>query len=150
MPRVKFTDTASNDGSKIGVYSFGDKVGGGPAAQFEFDVTKLRDPAGQKQFSGMNGTNPAVRAWVSADKRVEAILNQCLILADDLIKPKQRETSGVIRYDPVSTWLSFAFRDYHGKWASPAIAELVADALDKEGYQVYVIHHSLKALGEKE
>ena len=142
MPRV--SSDSKDPAATIGIHSFGEKAGGTiPKVQFEFDVTKFRDPGGQKQFSKFNGTTAAVRDWVGEDERAAAIISTCLLLADDQIKLKARNDGTVTRIESASQWLSISFRDFHGKWVAPAIAELVANALVKEGYPVTVIHHNL-------
>lgn len=124
---------------QIGVYSFG-TVAQGSTGQFEYDVTQFRDPGGQKQFEGMNGTYPKVKQWMLQDRRVPIIIEDCLLLADDLVRAKQIDSNMT---KSVSTWLSFAFKDFHGKWTAPAVAELVADALSDAGYVVVVYHASV-------
>ena len=128
----------------IGIYSYGSKSKSGkPKAQFEVDVSKFRDPQGQKQFSGMDGTNPLVRDWVKEDPRLETVVQQARILADDLIKSKPVNDGTKTELKSVSSWLSISFADIHGKWASPAVAELVANALEADGYKVYVKHFGI-------
>lgn len=141
MPLTTWTDALKKP--EIGVFSFGKNIGDKSplTAQFEFDVASLRDPAGQKQFVNLNGTFPDVISWVFEDRRVPIIIKDCLLLADDLAKPKLREGSSVAK--PIGTWLSFSFRDFHGKWIAPAVAEKVADALSDAGYLVAVHHQSL-------
>ena len=141
MPRTTWTDSANKP--EIGVFSFGKNIGDKSplTVQFEFDVAALRDPAGQKQFVGSNGTFPLVIDWVGEDRRVPIIIKDCLLLADDLAKPKIKEGSSVAK--PISQWLSFSFRDFHGKWIAPAVAEKVANALSDAGYVVAVHHQSL-------
>ena len=130
----------------VGVYSFGSKVSTGrPQAQYEFDITTMRDPSGQKQFvKESDGRSELVRKWIGEDDRVPGIISFCRMLADDLVKPKTRTTENATRVEPVSQWLSIAFYDFHGKWAAPAIAEIVADALSDDGYTVAVKHYALK------
>lgn len=136
---------STNPRATVGVFSYGTKGNVIPKVQFDFDVTKFRDPTGQKQFKGTNGISPDVRDWVGEDERVWAVIQDCLLLADDLVKPKSQSTGGVkMEVAPVSGWLSFAFHDYHGKWAGPAVAELVAEALSKAGYVVATTHYGLK------
>ena len=125
---------------QIGVYSWGSKTREkAPSAQFEFDVSQFRDPAGQKQFSKACGSDPDVRAWVCEDRRLPAVIDTCLLLAEDLLKPKKKGSGE----EAISQWLSLAFRDYHGKWIAPAVAEAVANKLSDAGYIVMVIHHAL-------
>lgn len=139
MPRVPFN--SKGERPQIGIYSYGTVVPQDFAGQFEFDVTTLRDPTGQQQFKGLNGLYPAVRDWVGSDRRVSIIIKDILLLADDMAKPKTKE--GRAQPEPISPYVSFAFKDYHGKWIAPAVAELVADILDKEGFRVAVHHRGI-------
>ena len=135
-----FNDTRNKP--NVGVYSFGRLPGaetGGPAAQFEFDVSAFRDPAGQKQFIGLYGIAPGVRDWVCEDRRMPAILDQCLMLAEDLIRPHKKGEST----EQLSHWLSISFRDHHGRWIAPAIAEAVANKLSDAGFIVVAIHNDI-------
>lgn len=127
---------------QIGVYSYGyGTKQEAPQAQFEFDVSGFRDPVGQKQFNKALGTFPDVRDWVCEDRRVPAILDTCQLLAEDLLKPRPKGNTT----EAMSVWVSFSFKDFHGKWISPAIAEAVANKLSETGYIVYVHHHALPA-----
>lgn len=138
MPRVAFTKDAK---PQIGVYSAGKRGGKATSGQFEFDVSTFRDPAGQSQFKGKDGTDLAVREWIKKDSKIQALVNDCLILADDMIKPKKHEGSSTP--SAASAWLSFIFRDHNGVWTAPAIGEIVTDALIAKGYTVAVYHSDL-------
>lgn len=136
MPRA----TSFNDPIlkiEIGIFSSMLK-GKARVGQYEFDVSTLRDPSGQVQFALVDGTFPQVRDWVKKDRRVPIIVKDCLLLSDDLMKPKKKNGE-VIK--PLSVWLSFSFVDHHGKWAAPSVAEIVADALSEAGY-VVAVHHA--------
>lgn len=137
--RVEKND-CMNPAPSIGVSSFGTKTRSGEDTQFMFDVSLLRDPGGQKQFKGLNGTYPQVVNWVKEDKRVATIISDCLIIADDLVKTKICADGGTTKLSPVSRWLSFSFEDHHGKWIAPAVAEAVADALS-DAYHVVIVTH---------
>ncbi len=134
--RVEFTDKTKPN---IGIYSFGENSANPPNAQFEFDVRLFRDPVGQKQFNRALGIQPDVRDWVGQDKRAKGVIEMCQMLAEDLIRPHKKGD----KEEPISIWLSLSFRDHHGKWIAPAIAELVANQLDKDGFTVAVCHHEL-------
>ena len=136
MPRVAFS--SKGDRPQIGIYSYGTSKQQDYTGQFEFDVSLLRDPAGQKQFLGFNGLYPQVRDWVGVDRRVPIIIRDCQLFADDMALPKPKE--GQDKPAPISPYISFAFKDFHGKWIAPAVAELVADVLSKKGFRV-AIHH---------
>lgn len=144
MPRA--THVMSKDPKpNIGLYSYGTKGGARPQAQFDIDVSKWRDPGGQIQWRGRaNGTETDVRNWVAEDPRTPALVQMCAILAADLIAEHTMVTdSGVVSKRAESPWMSIAFHDHHGRWAAPAVAEIVADFLDKAGYTVCCVHHGL-------
>ena len=126
----------------VGLYSFGTRTGHDPMSQFEFDVSKLRDPAGQKQFSISNGMDTAVHAWLAQDDRVGQIVWICRLLASDMLAKRMFMDREVA---PASTWVSFSFKDYHGKFISPAVACIVAEALKADGFPPMVYHLSLQA-----
>jgi len=154
MPIVDFREymrdkdkTIGGPKPTIGVYSLGLKSNKGNAkqfAQFEFDVTKFRDPTGQKQFKGKSGLDKEVQAWVREDARVESVVKDCLLLADDLVTVRVKTEGSKTESTAASGWLSFAFRDHHGLWAAPAIAEIVARALSEKGYVVVIMHREFK------
>ena len=146
MPRA----TSVNDPNfkpQIWIYSYATAAQKSMAGQFEFDVSQFRDPAGQKQFLGRDvcGIDAEVRDWVGQDRRVPALVKECRLLAEDLIRPKQTGiTNGVPQEKAPCQWLSISFRDHHGKWIAPAIAELVANALSDDGFTITVYHSSVK------
>lgn len=150
MPIVPFQSNVHGvSKANIGVYSFGTKNVSGQKrqfAQFEFDVSKLRDPQGQKQFSGSNGLDKKVQEWIKDDIRISGLVRECLLIADDLVKPKARVDGTKTEVTQVSSWLSFSFKDFHGKWTAPAIAEIVANALSEAGYNVAIFHREFKDL----
>lgn len=137
MPRSKsFIDEHIKP--NIGVYSYpkdGHKTV--TTGQFEFDVSTFRDPSGQKTFAGLNGLDKYVIEWVGQDRRVAVLIRDCKLLAEDLVRPKLDGKS-------ICEWFSIAFKDHHGKWIAPAIAEIVADALSNDGFNVAVYHSELR------
>lgn len=142
MPRItSCTGKPNQTRPEVGVYSAGKEIGESKiAGQFEYDVTSFRDPTGQKQFAGLNGTYPQVRDWVSEDRRMAVLISECMLLADDMLEEKNIEGQ---KPKAASTWLSFSFRDYHGKWVAPAVAEAIANALSDAGYNVFVHHKDI-------
>lgn len=100
---------------------------------FSFDVGKFRDPMGNTRLTSLyhDGQPVAVRDWIKEDPRMNGILEAVTMIATDRIKNSGRK------------FLSFAFRDYHARWISRAIAEVVADKLGDEGFSVGVVHESL-------
>lgn len=145
MPRVQGIRLPDGKHPDVGIYSFGVKSKTLPKAQFEFDVTNFRDPSGQKQFRGLCGMDPAVVTWVAQDPKVQAIVDQVRMLVADLRMPitsaDGKSTS------PRSQWISFSFKDYHGKMIAPAVAEYVAATLDKD-LAVMVQHYGLMEAGK--
>ena len=142
MPR--FSTAPNSLTPTVGIYSFGVKGNITPKCQFTVDVTKFRDPSGQKQFKNLNGIDPEVRDWVGEDARMAGVVENCLLIADDLLKPKAVADGEKTTVAPASAWLSIAFKDHHGRWAAPAVAELVAEALSKAGFTVATTHYGLK------
>lgn len=136
---------------QVGVFSFGrEGIYQRPKAQFEFDVSNFRDPAGQKQFEGRTGFDPQVRDWVGDDRRIKAILETIQLIVEDLRAPVETGTAENPKIEPRSKWISISFSDVQGRWISPAVAELVANYLsDKCGYDVLVRHYGLNYLAEK-
>lgn len=146
MPRA----TSVNDPNfkpQIGIYSYASTAQKSLAGQFEFDVSQFRDPQGQKQFFGRDicGIDAEVRDWVGQDRRVPVLIKECRLLAEDLIRPKQTGvTNGVTQEKAPCQWLSISFKDFHGKWIAPAVAELVANALSDDGFTITVYHSGTK------
>ena len=144
MPRCKsFSGAGESLTPNVGVYSYPTKKSPNSAGQFEFDVSNFRDPAGQKQFSqAPNGLAKEVVEWVRQDRRVPIIVKDCILLAEDLVRlrPDGRSTCG---------WLSFGFKDYHGKWIAPAVAEAVAESLSEAGFNVATHHSCNTVMGDK-
>ena len=124
-------------GPQVGVYSYASS-GADPKTQFVFNVGRFRDPQGQVQFAGKNGTDPTVQDWILSDNRVKAVVRDCQILAMDLLKPHPPSDK------PRTEWVSFSFFDHHGKWIAPAVAELVAKDLTSKGFKVAVHHLTLR------
>ena len=145
MSRVPLSDGV--DGPQIGVYSFGTQSSDKPVAQYEFDVSKLRDPQGQQQFKNRFGWDLEVRDWMKEDSRLRALVQDCRLLAADLLGQRPKGSGAAAS---ISTWTSFSFKDFHGRWISPAVAELVADALSADGWRVTVHHREQGLVTRKE
>lgn len=103
---------------------------GNLVAQYRSDLTHIRDPIGQPLLTQKckDGRDQLVREWIRGDLRVKALIHATLMIAHDTFKNQR------------CVWTSFGFTDHHGRWISPAIGEIVGDALDKEGYKVCVNH----------
>jgi hypothetical protein len=132
MPRVNLAQ------SEIALYTFGKLCKSPitpPATDYLIDVAGMRDPMSNRgfklQFS--DGRPGLVQKFVSEDPRYNAIEESVKFLAH--IQLKSKAASG--------KWLTIAFRDHHGKWIAPAVGELVADSLSREGYKVHLFHADL-------
>lgn len=137
MPRVAFVPNPKPD---IGIFSFGEQDRVKPKSQYEFNVANLRDPQGQVQFKGLAGNDPAIVKWIAEDPRVAGIVSNCLLLAEDLLSKRVKgDQSTGTKVESISSYVSISFRDHHGKWIAPAIAEIVANKL-AETWDVAVKH----------
>ena len=96
--------------------------------QYTFDVNHLRDPIGHKAFTGKDGRWLVVRNWIASDRRVGSIRDEVKRICWDHVKIAK------------GRWISVAFEDYHGKWISAALVEIIAQDLLVEGYKVATIH----------
>ena len=93
---------------------------------YEFDLNQFRDP--MHKFRDKRGRDAEVQSWISTDVRLPAIIGFVKIMVSDVI---DKQAQG---------WIAISFRDYHGRWKSEAVTELVADALERLGYKVHVFH----------
>lgn len=102
--------------------------------QFDFNVSKFRDPQGNAKLMKLyhDGQHVEVKEWIKIDPRMQGIIDATLLIAYDRLK------------HGIQKFLSIGFRDFHAKWISRAVAEIVADALSDAGFSVGVIHESLK------
>jgi hypothetical protein len=117
--------------AEVGIFSLHQDMTS-PIPQFEFDLSHFRDPIGNAHLrkNCLDGTDPKVQTWIKEDPRLEAVKQNCLILAEDMIRHQG------------SKWLSIGLRDHHGKWISRAVVEIVADYLAANGFDVGVLHGS--------
>lgn len=125
--------------AELGIYTFGEKsqryVG---TCQYYINVTGLRDPgsSGLIRAQYPDGRAGGVQVYMNDDKRVRAIQETIRILAYmHLRSPHTKD----------GKWLSFGLWDHHGKWAAPAIGEIVAGGLSDLGYGVSLFHADLEA-----
>lgn len=126
---------------EIGLYSYSShSKESPPTAQYVIDVSHLRDPLSNRGFKNTepDGCSPAVKKFVRDDPRVGAIVETVEMLAYMLLR-----SPGVDHKTYAGTWLSVAFRDHHGRWIAPSVAEIVADKLSPS-YRVAVQHFELK------
>lgn len=111
--------------ASIALYTYGKHTKNAPIPSFEFDLMEFRDP--MPHFKETTGADPKVQEWLRDDKKVLAIIHQCRLLADEYISIGH------------GGWLSIGFRDYHEKWISRGVAELVANSLAPD-YPVAVVY----------
>lgn len=123
MPRVQATL------AKVGLYSL--PYTANPFQAYLVDLSAFRDPMGQPDLRLLDGRDARVREWIKDDPRYIPLLHEVRCLVADVIGSQKK------------AWMSIAFRDHHGKWISPAVAELIGDELDKLGYDVSVTHVAL-------
>jgi RNase adaptor protein for sRNA GlmZ degradation len=119
---MPFTELSKSD---VGVFSLNRHA---PTHQmYEFDLSHFRDPQGKPEMRFLFGTDPKVIDFIKADPRLEAIVHTCRLLAHDAEKRK-------------ISYISFGFRDYHGRLISAAVAQIVGLALNDEDFNVHISH----------
>jgi hypothetical protein len=126
MPRISEVSKA-----QVGIYSFGRLRGKQPASlRYAINCTNLRDPRGHKTLTiaHNDGRAEEVKSWIKDDPRLPAIIDTVVMSVQLAIE------AGEERYVTLGFW------DHHGQWCAPAIAELVADELDRLGYNMYIQH----------
>lgn len=92
------------------------------------EIDSFSDPMGQAEFRKIDGRNPKIQTWIQKDAKVKALVESYVGLVKDHITHNKE------------FFVSLAIRDYHGRWRSAAVAELVADAIDEAGFDVFVSH----------
>lgn len=131
MPRV-IPATA-----EVGIYTFGVKAKNPhrPQVHYLIDVAGLRDPMSNRGFkkSYADGRAGEVLEFVQEDPRMEAILDTIRILCHTHLRSNAAD----------GKWLSIGIADYHGRWTSPAVGEIVTNALCRDGYRVNLAHYDL-------
>lgn len=120
--------------AQVNIYSYGrSSPGGAPQAKYTIDVRGLRDPVGNRALKGQceDGRGQAVQEWVADDERVPIIVGELVGLAVAHIKNGH------------DTYVSIGISDHHGKWLAPAVAEILASAMETAGFSVSVRHQGL-------
>ena len=71
---------------------------------YEIDVSRFRDPAGNKKLTStcQDGQDEKVQDWIATDSRMDAILHRVLCIADDAKTTKTHH-------------VSIGFADHHGQ-----------------------------------
>lgn len=90
---------------------------------WKFDVSKFRDPIGQKDLRNLDGRDTKVQAFLLEDPRMKPLLHAVKLIAAQKDK-----------------WTSIAFFDHHARYISVGIVELVARELDSTGLNIYISH----------
>ena len=121
--------TTTSSGSRTILYSCPCTASGTNSVNYEIDVSKFRDPAGNKALTStcQDGRDGRVQDWIATDPRMDAVLHSVLCIADDAKTTK-------------ASHVSIGFTDHHGQWASVALVELAAQHLRKEQYDVVIFH----------
>lgn len=122
MPR---TGIAS---AQVGIYTYGgeSKKYGGSAPHYEFDVSEFRDPMPKFKKEGLTGSAPAVQEWIKEDPRLQALIDQVMMIVRDQVVERKL------------SWLTIGLKDHHEKWIARALAEIIAQKLEPD-YRVSLI-----------
>lgn len=128
------TTPASAD---IQLHSYGIQMPWGPpSARYVVDVTGFRDPMGVTflKETYKDGTDLRVQEWIRRDPRVETVIQSIRLLAHSHLKSNRE------------SWTSIGFKDHHGVWIAPAVAEMVGRALSElDHYSVYISHRGIQS-----
>jgi UPF0042 nucleotide-binding protein len=127
----------TEDGSRLAVtvHSFSYKRGVPRAVDIVFDVRFLRNPYWEVPLRALDGTDPAVAAFVEADPRFAVFFEKVRELILFLL-PAYR--------DEGKSHLAIGFGCTGGQHRSVAIAIRMANALAAEGWQVSIRHRELE------
>ena len=101
--------------------------------QYSIDLTHMRDPIGQVILIATckDGTDKRVQEWIRIDPRIGGILHIAEMIVHDIFSNQK------------ASWTSLGLSDFHGRWISPAIGEIIADELMKGCFKVCVQHLDL-------
>ncbi|XDA98779.1 RNase adapter RapZ [Sulfitobacter sp. LCG007] len=118
----------------VSVQSFSYKRGLPRSVDMVYDCRFLKNPYWVPELRPLNGTDPAVSAYVRADPRFPGFAEQTLELSRFLL-PAYREEG--------KAHLSIAFGCTGGQHRSVVMAELHALRLAEQGWQVSIRHREL-------
>lgn len=119
----------------VSLHSFSYKRGVPRAVDMVFDCRFLRNPYWDPALRPLDGRAPEVRAHIAEDPRFDEFFNRLRELALFLL-PAYR--------DEGKAHLSISFGCTGGQHRSVAVAELMANALAAEGWQVSIRHRELE------
>ncbi|NCB29140.1 MAG: RNase adapter RapZ [Clostridia bacterium] len=128
---IKLFASDSNDLLEVTVQSFGFKYGIPPEADLVFDVRFLPNPYYEISLRQKNGTDPDVRNYVFQGGTADALMGHLNALADFLLPRYLTEGK---------TAINFAIGCTGGKHRSVAIAEALAEHIERGGYQTTRAH----------
>jgi RNase adaptor protein for sRNA GlmZ degradation len=96
---------------------------------WRFDCSNFRDPIGQAHLRNLDGRDAKVQAFLMEDPRFKAIVHAARMIAEEK-----------------AAWTAIAFHDFHGKYISTGLVELVGQELDSRGFAIGKSHHALVPL----
>ena len=135
----RWFSTDAGRGLAVSVNSFSYKRGLPRGIDMVFDCRFLRNPYWEEALRGMNGTANAVANYVAQDARYEAFFQQVYGLVDMLLPAYTEEGKA---------HLAIGFGCTGGQHRSVALAENLAAALAKGGWQVSIRHRELERRSE--
>ncbi|WP_226782173.1 RNase adapter RapZ [Oceaniglobus trochenteri] len=128
-------DGASGSGLAVSVQSFSYKRGLPRGVDMVFDVRFLRNPYWEPELRPLNGTDPAVAAYVAGDPLYGEVFARVRDLLLTLL-PAYREEG--------KTHLAIGFGCTGGQHRSVAVAEHMAKALAEADWQVSTRHREME------
>lgn len=123
----------------LSVESFSYKRGLPRGVDMIFDVRFLANPHWEPSLRSLDGRNPKVAAYVEADARFSDFFTKISDLVESLLPAFKAEGK---------TYLSVGLGCTGGQHRSVAVAEKLAKALAKKGFQVSTRHRELERRGK--
>lgn len=101
--------------------------------ELDINVGNFRDPLGHKTLTTQffDGRAQVVRDWIALDPRMKGLTETILLYVYDKIVHGEQNK------------LIIGFRDHHGRWIAPAVAEIIADGVSAKAFPVGVLHDAL-------
>lgn len=121
-------------GLNLAVMSFGFSRGLPTNADLVLDVRFLPNPHYEEELRPQSGLDEDVRSFVQSRPETDEFLTRVKALLDFLI-PRYTEEG--------KSYLTIAFGCTGGRHRSVAIAEIVGERLQSDGYEVSVVHNHL-------
>ncbi len=133
--RQYYAGDQRQSGLMINVVSFGFKNSIPIDADLVFDVRFLANPHYVSDLRDLNGQNPLVREYVMADPLAEPFLQRLQDLIGFTLPQYIREGKA---------YLTIAIGCTGGRHRSVTFAELIAEYIRNQGYQVTTLHRDIK------